>query len=482
MEQKRNSLFKNISIIYFICLGLYLLGRLFVAAAGLEYRMWVSVLGSCLFLLGIPVWLFLLWFRWHVRKGGSRALRYGVTAVSAVLFLLWSYFCFLSLVFGVQEERKLFGRYVVVNRAPMLSESDYDLCKTRGLFFREDAEWDSAFEIEYLERKYRRDFLEVPFDKENMLFYDRRGEGISYGETVPVPADHRNLPVNVVLAGGNLDDDYVDLLAGWYVVEGCRELSIDRPYETAEDGTLCLYFKGREDINGTASDLRRLMAYAMQDDIFEEYTGIIRLLPENMDPDDGGAIYISIGKGQRSDLEYEKNIMLLEEYIETVYERILESSEINREAEEKWEEEREAARKKAAEEEAAKEVETAESSIYEEEARLICEQLRASTGIGEEFNVEYNAKGWEYYSLGEDGVYSYTLIYDRDSENGACRLYVLYRSPYDEESGTYCHYTDEMTQIMDIYAVVKGTDKVISSGRKAWSDPGNSEYRRAVGE
>lgn len=96
--------------------------------------------------------------------------------------------------------------------------------------------------------------------------------------------------------------------------------------------------------------------------------------------------------------------------------------------------------------------------------------------------MEYNARGEEYYSIGEDGTYFYTLVYDRDSENGACSLYVLYRSPYDEESGSYYYYTDEMTQIMDIYAVVKETGEILSSGRKEWGDPGNERYRKAVGE
>lgn len=518
MEQKNNSVFKKVSIVYFIGMGLYIAGYLFLGGTNLEYRMWVSVLGSCSLFLGLPVWLFILWFRWHVREEKSVIFRYAATAVFGVSFLLWCYFVFLGLVFGLQEERRLFDGYVVVNRVPALTESQYDLCRTTGLFFRKDAEWTTGFEIEYLEKKYRQDFVEVPFDREKMLFYDAYGNGSSYGKTVPVSAAHRNQPVNVVLAGGALDDDYIDLLTRWYIVEGCETLGIDRSYQIEEDGNLCLYFADGEDMRKIAADMKKLMAYASQDAIFEEYAGTIRLAPE--DAQSWECIYISFGNtngGRGTSYGYDND--LLELYIEQCYEKILANREERRKTEEEWErrqgesggaeedteeengwtkedteaengwtkEDAEAEngeKKEDTEAENSGEEEHAES-IYEKQARLICERIRDSEDLpldGEEFRVEYNAKGGEYYPLGEDGTYSYTLLYDRDSENGACCLYVLYRSPYDAKSGAYYHYTDTMTQIVDIYAVVKGTEKIIPSGRKSWSDPGNSEYRKATGE
>lgn len=501
MEQKKDSVFKKASKVYLICLGLYLLGWLPVMATDLEYKMWVTIVGSCLLLLGIPVWVFLLWFRWHVREERSRALRCGVTVVSAVLFLLWSYFCFLSLVFGLQEERKLFGGYVVVNRADMLSRTNYDLCKTRALFFRESVEWDSAFEIKYLERKYRQEFMEVPFDQESMLFYDNYGGGVLYGETVPVSPAHQNLPIRVFLSGGQLQDDYVDLLTRWYMAEGCRELAIDRPCEIEEDGNLCLYFTDAEDIGAIALDIQKLIIYARQDEIFEDYVGTIYLSPENAESYE--RIYIPFGNinGENAlKYGYENNIALLQVYIKSRYEEILDNREERLKYDEKWEKRKGEKEQEKMQEEAGKQREpedgasddeaeqfsgktdNMQESVYAEKARLVWEEINASTDIAGEFAVEYNARGEEYYSLGEDGTYAYTLVYDGDSENGACSLYVLYRSPYDRENGTYYNYTDEMTQIMDIYAVVKETGEVISSGRRAWSDPGNSKYRRAVGE
>lgn len=40
MEQKKDSIFKKITKIYFICLGLYIPGWLPVMATDLGYRMW----------------------------------------------------------------------------------------------------------------------------------------------------------------------------------------------------------------------------------------------------------------------------------------------------------------------------------------------------------------------------------------------------------------------------------------------------------
>ena len=404
-------------------------------------------------------------------------MRYGITAIVAVLFLLWCYFCFLGMVFGMQEERRLFGGYVAVNRAPALSETQYEICRSKGLFFREKADWDSAFEIEYLERKYGQDFVEVPFDRETMYFYDDCEGGMPHGSTVTVNASHRNLPVHVVLAGGELDDNYIDLLTGWYLMKGCEEIEIDRLYRIEGDGTLRLYFAEGEDVGKIALDMRKLMRYALQDEIFKEYAGTIQLSPEGGEAYE--CIYISFGQVKNEagmEYGYENNTDLLEMYIELCYENILN----NRKERQRIEGGLEDREEETAEEEDIDEEEHVES-VYEMQARLIYEEIRTQEDVGE-FNVEYNAKGAEYYSLGEDGSYSYTLVYDRDSRNGACSLYVLYRSPYDGASGTYYPYTDTMTQIMDIYAVEKETLEIIPSGRKTWSDPGNSEYREAVGE
>lgn len=491
LEEKKNSVFRKISTVYFIWLGLYCVGMLLCRATELEYRMWVWVLGSISLFWLPPLWLFLLWHRWHVRKGRIRFLRYLATVVFTVLFLVWSYFCFIAMVFSVEEERYLFGGYVAVNRGSMLS-SYYELCRTRMLFFREEAVWGTDFEIKYLERKYRQEFMEAPFDKDKMPLCDK-GYGIVYRAFVPVSSVHPELPVRVSLGGeGALNDNYIRLLTDWYVMEGCRELGIDRPFEEMEGWGFRLTFSEEEDLEVVASDVQKLISYAMRDEIFQKYSSDIRLVPEGAKGHE--CIYISFGEtdaqGETKN-GYEKDVSLLKRHIEDGYRGILE----RREAAKEYEREQEERRKEAeelngtgdrpegeGERTEPGETEDSSESDYTKDARLIYENVLAPEKVGESFSTEYDARGREYYPLGEDGVYCYTLVYDRDSENGACRLYVLYRSPYDQENGSYYSYLDSMTQIMDIYAVVKETGQIIPSGKKAWSDVGGEEYRKAVGE
>ena len=76
-------------------------------------------------------------------------------------------------------------------------------------------------------------------------------------------------------------------------------------------------------------------------------------------------------------------------------------------------------------------------------------------------------------TLEEDGkVYSYRLVYDRPSKNGACELLVLYRSVEGSDNEA----------IVDMYAVETATGKVVASGKKAWGDVGTKEYREMTGE
>ncbi len=523
MDKKKFPVFHTISILYFIWLILYYLGCLVCGATGLEYRMWVWLLGNFSLFAGLPVWLFLLWYRWRRRREKSETLRRVITLGAAVLFVLWSYLLFWYMVFAVQEEHRLFHDYMVVNRGAPLSETEYELCRRKAFFFREDADWDTDFEIEYLEDKYGRDFLEAPFDEEKMLFYDKRNTAAYYGKTVPVPAEHADLPVQVHLAGGKPEDDYIRLLTAWYVKQGCEELGIDRPLLTDESGNLHLCFSGEEDIKAAAADAQKLIDYAARDVIFRDYRSTVRFsLPSDFDE----TIYIPFGKMSTwDDLEegYYRDSALLEEMIRKRYEEILESRK-----------ERETgtggnmdgtmpgtdgntggaasgtggngdeaalgtggntggtaagtggnsagAVPGIGENTGGTETGQEEESVYAQEARRIFEEILLPTGTGEKFSADYNARGEEYYPLGEDGTYQYTLFYDRDSRNGDCRLYVLYRCPYDTENGRYYYYTDTMAQIADIYAVKKETGEIIASGRTAWADLGSAEYREATGE
>jgi len=487
MEEKKLSVFQKISIIYFVCAGLYAAGFILCAITGLaEYRMAVGVLGNCAVCLGFPVWLFVFCFRLLLRKKAGRLARCLSIVIFAGVFLLWTHIFFLITLLSLQDEHRLFGDYLAVNRnTGFLEETRYELCKSKALFFRVKTEWDTDFEIEYLEREYRQTFQAVPFQKDKMFSYEAEVYGRDYrnGEPVAVSAVHRNLPIKVVLAGGYPEDDYIEVLTAWYITEGCRELNIDRSMYTDQRGNMYLYLSGEEDIRAAAEDVQKLIDYAMQDEMFQNYRGTIRLSTEFGSFD---TIFIPFGKTG----EPQPDTEALEKLIREKYERILEDRRQFEVYEAKQKKEQEGFAESGltgGEGIANGETEqdgqaVSEESEYAKEARRIYEEVLIPQELGESFTVEYNAKGEEYYPLSGDDVYHYTLIYDRDSGNGACRLYVLYRSPYDEESGSFYSYTDSLTQIADIYAVVKETGEIIPSGRTAWSDVGNSEYREAVGE
>ena len=111
-------------------------------------------------------------------------------------------------------------------------------------------------------------------------------------------------------------------------------------------------------------------------------------------------------------------------------------------------------------------------------ALLIYEAVLREQGYS--YGLKYNAKGNLYIDLGNEGEYHFTLVYDRTSKNGACELFVLYKEHcIRDDAGNII---SESTAILDMYAVEMETERVITSGRKAWEDVGSKEYREATGE
>ncbi|MCD7806034.1 MAG: hypothetical protein LUH19_01685 [Lachnospiraceae bacterium] len=70
------------------------------------------------------------------------------------------------------------------------------------------------------------------------------------------------------------------------------------------------------------------------------------------------------------------------------------------------------------------------------------------------------------------------LVYDRNSQNDECGLYIYYQSQKAED-GTW---SPENAVILDIYAYVHEDGTVVSSGKTAWEDIGTDAYREATGE
>lgn len=99
-----------------------------------------------------------------------------------------------------------------------------------------------------------------------------------------------------------------------------------------------------------------------------------------------------------------------------------------------------------------------------------------SQGYG--YQVTYNAKGDKQVILSQDSEKVVILVYDRESANGACALFALESCPVED----YGSWSIEEATLLDEYAYVYETGKVIASGKTSWSDAGTQEFRDATGE
>lgn len=127
-----------------------------------------------------------------------------------------------------------------------------------------------------------------------------------------------------------------------------------------------------------------------------------------------------------------------------------------------------------------------ESTFYVEGAyRALYDALFAESGYP--YKPAYNAKGnfYAYLTEGTGTLESVeeklntaeTVVYDRESQNGKCHLFVHYRDYY--KIGADAPYS---TEIVDMYAVDMADGQVYRSGRHAWADVGSDQYREATGE
>lgn len=101
--------------------------------------------------------------------------------------------------------------------------------------------------------------------------------------------------------------------------------------------------------------------------------------------------------------------------------------------------------------------------------------LTTSYAVDGKSEITYTTKGTPKLVLSSDLNSDAYILYDRNSSNGKCALYVLYQSKNDGEGNSD-------SQILEMYAYEYSGGKVIMADRHAWSDVGTDEYREATGE
>ncbi len=94
------------------------------------------------------------------------------------------------------------------------------------------------------------------------------------------------------------------------------------------------------------------------------------------------------------------------------------------------------------------------------------------------FIEEYTAKGNSYVILADDDTHIEYLMYDRESKNGKCGLYVYYICQ-KTETGSWSIADSE---IQNIYGFCYETGALYPSGKTGWDQPGAPGYQEATGE
>lgn len=449
---------KKITLIMVCICAVYLAVSLMLSLTELSFRTWVKVSGQMIVGIFTPIMLFVLaLFFLYNNEQVHQALKMVCIAAAVIVCSIYVCLAMFFILLGSQEERMLTRRLLVTDES-FLDEANPVYYRPTAFFFKRPGEITNADKVEYLEKTYQR-----PFG-----VYEAGGR--IYDEGFP------EVEVSVWLSGMSLEDNYVDELTLACLKEAHRALDIERDYHIIQDGAdgkeyMCLEASGYEDIPALSNDITRLYEYVLSGRTHGNAADIYR---KHM-----GGIYYSFGETGRNytgsicfgGTDHEQTIQV-EELVRYAYMRYGtgqdESAQNLYESTDEYGD--------GVEETVPETAPESEPDYREKAAKTVYDAALAEEGFS--YAVYYNAKGNLYIDLGsktseEDGkVYSYRLVYDRSSRNGACELFVLYRSVEDSD----------YEEIVDMYAVETATGKVVASGRKAWSDVGTKEYREMTGE
>lgn len=432
----------------------------------ISLRTWADALGRMIAALVTPLLVIVTLAVWvHGRTRIHPAVKGVLTLVAGAGYLFWAYWAVLFIIFGVQEERMIAPGLLVTNEASFLSPSEYVYYRPVAVFFKMPAELTDEIKIQYLEKKYNRKF--VTDVSESGFVCDR---------------EFPEVRVSVYLTGMELRDDYAKQIALKYLAEGYEALGIERGYHITEvyggkADLLYLEYDGESDIQALSEDLSQMISYCVgSTELFREYSGSVGVSSDWGDHEI--AFTLPFGKLQSwtqqwwdKEEDYYRDSDCIAEIVAEQYAYYADQyARMDEQAQQVREEETEVADEVgiSGKTEVSGETDDAEmqADSVEEGARALYDAVLADEGFS--YDVDYNAKGNFYVDLGEKDGYSYSLVYDHPSKNGACELYVLYKHTGDGVAND---------AIIDMYAVDNATKKVAASGRKHWSDVGTKEYR-----
>lgn len=449
-----------------VCISaLYLALSALFSFTDVAFRAWAQMLGQLI--AGIVTPMMILVLALTLLCGNEHVCQAVKTVcIVAAVIVCGIYVCFAMffILLGSQDERRL-TRHLLVTDESFLSETNPVYYRPKAFFFKRRTQITEEDQAAYLEEKYQRPF------------------GVSEQDGVIYDLRFPEVEVSVWQSGMALEDNYVEELTLTDLLAVYRSVDMKRGYHIVEvNGReyLCMEASGYDDIPALSEDVVCLMAGVMSGG-FSRFGDAAEIYQEYK-----GEVYFSFGRkegymgnvpfgGKNGEWPIDVEAVAHVAYRKYLNDEFGESRERYPDREEDGSGSEENISEPTPESEPETDPEP-EPDYREAAAKAVYDTVLAKEGFS--YEVCYNAKGNLYLDLGakaseEDGkVYTYSLVYDRPSKNGACELLVLYRSVEGSD--------DEA--IVDMYAVETATGKVAASGRKAWSDVGTKEYREMTGE
>lgn len=458
-----------------ICAGIWAGVLVFMAAfyihgamlpEGVSYRAWVRILGMGVSLFAMPAafFAFLLSLVWHDYTSGRVVLWTILTVMLSLLFCVYLFFAvgvswLCSFHIGKETE---FAPGIIQTRRESLDYPNYFSYEEEiNLLYKKEYEPWSELALLCLEKKYGEKFVLCEQQENAYLFYPQENPNIQF--------------MAEKTFYGQVGDNYPVMRAAYRMRRFAEDKYPDRKIEAeVSNATVRMECKSKADVEACAEAIATLIEEVLKDEFFLEKDRAVNLIvlcsvgEENVD--EVSFLFGNNGKDEEAIFAYTDKNLICEELLAAF--AVLE--------------ERVAATQEKAEEKSPEELrEEYEASPYYVEGayKKLYEAFFAEKGYPFEYN--YNAKGNFYAYLCEGrgtlesvtGIFPYkeTIVYDRESKNGNCHLFVYYRTYYKNGN----EYT---TEILDMYAVDRESGEVYASGRHAWADVGNEAYCEATGE
>lgn len=433
---------------------LYVALSYFLSKTEYTFRTWISILGNVTAALILPLLLIIiLLLSAYEHNWKGRGILTGVMVAAYAFFGYWTV---LFLVIGTEEEKRLTESLLVTDEGGFLNGSHYVYYRPVAFLFKTPSGLTDEAKVEYLEKKYHREFITDP-GRDGRL----------------CDKEFSEVKVSVYLSDGELADDYVEGMVIKYLLDGYEALGMKRGYflsdnDRGRNGHLYMEFGNEGDVPAVSQDIEQLIVYVLdQTDFFMDKNCSIRFYCKSSKGGITGEIPFGKSNSAAGSCSI-PNSEEIENSIWEVYRCFFDSSDMIRRTEEGDDDQVQNIGENP----------ELETDYREKAARVLYDTFFAQEGYS--YKVCYNAKGNLYIDLGskaaqefDDGkIQYYRLVYDRPSKNGACELFVLYRSSGESDSEV----------IVDMYAVESDTGRAIVSGKKTWSDVGTEEYREITGE